>query len=272
MAAQAANAAANNKNQSLVPTGPRSKAPLKEPLKSVNPKTETCWFWATPNKDCRFTAEECRDLHAFLPVSPSDPTNLRMGKPTWGALADSLPPPTLTESVEYKPGRPSKTCWYWANDGKCEFTAETCKYLHAHCAAGVAPKPNTQSWRKIDWTRWRKGKGEGETENGDMNETNEEEEGNGWGNPTESSGVSGGWGEYTPGEEDSELVLQEVQNDSWGTASGNASAGWGNANANAWGESSGSVSGGGWGSSDDKYKPPHIKALEEKAQIATAGW
>jgi hypothetical protein len=25
----------------------------------VNPKTETCWFWATPNKDC-FTADECR--------------------------------------------------------------------------------------------------------------------------------------------------------------------------------------------------------------------
>jgi hypothetical protein len=119
LAAQQANAAAAD-SQSLVPMGPRSNGLLKEPLKPVNPKTNTFWFWATPNKDCRFTADECRDLHAHLPVSPSDSANLRMGKPTWGALADSLPP-TPTDTIEYKPGKASKTCWYWANDGKCEF-------------------------------------------------------------------------------------------------------------------------------------------------------
>jgi hypothetical protein len=53
--------------KSLVPTAPRYNGLLKEHLKPVNPKTNTCWFWATPNKDCRFTADECRDLHAHLP-------------------------------------------------------------------------------------------------------------------------------------------------------------------------------------------------------------
>jgi len=187
-----------------------------------------------------------------------------MGKPTWGALADSLPPPTPIETPEYKPGKASKTCFYWATERKCEFTAENCKYLHGPSPAGVAPNPNTpRSWKRIDWSRLRKrdGENETETENGTV------VEGNGWGNPVESSGVSGGWGEYTPGEEDGELVLEEVQSPGWGTSPGWSS---GNANANGWGESSGSAEG--WESSGDKYKPPHIKALEEKAQTQTAGW
>jgi hypothetical protein len=251
MAAQAATTAAVNNHKSPTPTGPRSKTPLKEPLKPVNPKTETCWSWATPNKDCRFTADECRDLHAFLPVSPSDPTNLRMGKPTWGALADSLPTPNHTE---FAPGRPSKTCFYWATKGKCEFSAETCKYLHAHCAAGVASEPGGGSWKRVDWSRLRN--------LADGNESGNVDDGNGWGNLAEVSDVNGGWGEYTPGDQNGELVLEEVQNESWGTASLSVSNGWGN--ANGWGESS--------GSSDGKYKPPHIKALEETAQISSGGW
>jgi hypothetical protein len=186
-----------------------------------------------------------------------------MGKPTWGALADSLPPPTPIEPTEYKPGRASKTCYYWANDGKCEFTAETCKYLHGPSPVGVAPKPSRDSWKRIDWSRLRKrdGQNETETENGTA------EENNGWGKPADSSDVNGGWGEYTPGEEDGDLVLEEVQSPGWV-----ASPGWssGNGKANGWGESSGSAEG--WGSSDDKYKPPHIKALEEKAQTQAAGW
>lgn len=160
----------------------------------------------------------------------------------------------------------SKTCWYWANDGKCEFTAETCKHLHGHSSAGVAPQPRAGSWKKVDWSRMRKRDGENEnkTENGN------EGDGTGWGNVGGSSGVSGGWGEWTPGEEDGELVLQEVPSDSWNAGNGTASAGWGNANGNGWDESP--AGGEGWGNSDDKYKPPHIKALEEKAQIQAAGW
>ena len=191
-----------------------------------------------------------------------------MGKPTWGALAGSLPP-TPTNTIEYKPGKASKTCWYWANDGKCEFSAEICKYLHGHSPAGGAPKPHTQGWKKsFDWSRLKKRDGENRNENG--TESGHGEKGNGWGNLAESTAVSGGWGEYTPSEEDGELVLEEVQNDSWGNGNGSASVGWGN--ANGWGESSGNASGEGWGSSDDKNKPPRIKALEEKAQIQAAGW
>jgi len=256
LAAQAATTAAN---ASAVPIGPRTKPPIKEPLKPVNPKTNTCWFWATPNKDCRFTADECRDLHAFLPSLPSDPTNLRMGKPTWGALADSLPTASSitsssTEIVEYKPGKASKTCWYWAQDGKCQNSADSCKYLHEHCAAGVAQRPNT--WKRINWSRWGNEKKDGE--NGDENET--EENGNG-------SGGSYSWGDETSFAEEGELVLEEVQgNDSWGTEGDSVSAGWGN----GWGNAEHS---GGWGeSSGEKYKPPHIKALEEKAQIEAIGW
>jgi hypothetical protein len=74
----------------------------------------------------------------------------------------------------------------------------------------------------------RKRDGENGNENG--TESGHGEERNGWGNLAESTAVSGGWGEYTPGEEDGELVLEELQNDSWG-------------NANGWGESSGSASG-----------------------------
>ena len=191
-----------------------------------------------------------------------------MGKPTWGALAGSLPP-TPTNTIEYKPGKASKTCWYWANDGKCEFSAEICKYLHGHSPAGGAPKPHTQGWKKsFDWSRLKKRDGENRNENG--TESGHGEKGNGWGNLAESTAVSGGWGEYTPSEEDGELVLEEVQNDSWGNGNGSASVGWGN--ANGWGESSGNASGEGWGSSDDKYKTPRIKAHEEKAQIQAAGW
>jgi hypothetical protein len=173
MAAQAATSAALNNHKPR----PRSKTPLKEPLKPVNPKTETCWFWATPNKECRFTADECRDLHAFLPVSLSDPTNLRMGKPTWGALADSLPTPS---HIEYAPGKASKTCFYWATEGKCEFTAWTCECLHAHLVAGVASDPRDRVEKACGWeckceSNW--------------------DDGNGWGNRVEVP----------------EFVLEEVQ-------------------------------------------------------------
>jgi hypothetical protein len=268
LAAQQATANANANSQITAPTGPRAKAPLKDPLTPVTPKTATCWFvnpspilattnnprwWATPNKECRFTADECRDLHAFLPVPPSDPANLRMGKPTWGALADSLPtPPTpaSADMVEYKFTKAAKTCWYWANDGKCQNTADSCKYLHEHCAAGVAPKPN--SYKRINWSRWapreKSGENSGDGENGNGSE--------GTGN---ENWDSNGWGEET-GAEEGELVLEEVQgSDSWGVG---GSAGWGNASSTV-----------GWGeSSEDKYKPPHIKALEQKAQIEAIGW
>jgi hypothetical protein len=58
---------------------------------------------------------------------------------------------------------------------------------------------------------------------------------------------------------DGDLVLEEVEQDEMG--------GWGQtANSSSASVSSGNV----WG--DDKYKPPHIKALEEKVAQEAAGW
>lgn len=53
-----------------------------------------------------------------------------------------------------------------------------------------------------------------------------------------------GWGETeTEAGDEEELVLEEVK---------------------GWGE------GGSWG--EDKYKPPHIKALQEQAKTEVCGW
>ncbi|KAG4441498.1 hypothetical protein IFR05_003025 [Cadophora sp. M221] len=243
------------------PTGPRKKPSMNEPLQPVIPKSVTCWFWATPNKSCRFTADECRDIHAFLPPSASSPANLRMGKPSWGALADSIPPPTTAQiQAQIAPSPPLalgqgdgesmkdtvktfKTCWYWANEN-CQNTAQTCRYLHEKCAAGVAPKPNT--W-KYNWSRW--GKSE----------------------PTDEFGKS--WrGEKTDEEEDGELVLETVDD----------VTDWKEDDEVGWGESAqpqGSSTtwdqdhlNNGWGDPADRYKPPHVKALEEKSLKEQVGW
>lgn len=67
-----------------------------------------------------------------------------------------------------------------------------------------------------------------------------------WRNGTENENESvSGWGEAEggDGDENGELVLEEVK-------------GWGEGN--------------GWG--EDKYKPPHIKALEEQAQTEVMEW
>jgi hypothetical protein len=179
--------------------------------------------------DCRFTAEECRDLHAHV---PGEPTNLRGGKPTWGALADHISPsfPALTvlpgtNSLDKSTG---KTCFYWASMGGCNYSAENCKYLHEDSPNGVAPPPKGWSSPWIKEKAWRPSGKENEHENGSQ----QGEEGQG------------------------ELVLEEV------TESG----------VNAWGEPSGEAT---WGEStwgEDKYKPPHIKALEEKASAQAVGW
>lgn len=199
----------------------------------MQPKTATCWWWATPGKDCRFTAEECRDLHGYLPGTDAH-ANLRMGRPTWGAAADYVAPASVSvegvEGVEdlgpantgvYK----SKTCWYWANDAKgCANSATDCKYLHEKCSGGVANKPN--SWKRNDWSRW--------TEN-----ENDKENGEG----------SGGWGdEAVDGAE------EEANNIAWETETENGAmeySGWGN---------------------ESELRPAHILALEQKALAETVGW
>jgi hypothetical protein len=226
-------------------------------LKPIPPKQNTCWFWAT-GKGCRFTAEECRDLHGHLPTATGEPTNLHLGKPTWGALADSSQtlghanPDSFTEPEVAADSSDSRaramTCWYWARDGKCNYTAETCKYLHAHTTKGVAPRPwqKFPSWGTHTWKR---------KEDGD--ET------------VDGEGTVGGWGEGEV-ENGDELVLEEVNGDDsvsiagWGVIGDGGAGGWGRDTPVPDGTS-------GWGG-DDKYKPPHIKALEEKAKVEAVGW
>lgn len=157
-----------------------------------------------------------------------------MGRPTWGSLADSLPPAAPFAEAnenEFKYSSKSKTCWYWANDGKCNNTADTCKYLHEHTPNGVAAKPGQWRKREFNWSRGRDSQFVGGGEDG---EEEEEEEGE----------------DMTPGWE----LTDE------------------NANTEDWGHNPHVVETPGWESPSEKYKPPHLKALEEQASIDALPW
>jgi hypothetical protein len=197
-----------------------------------------------------------------LPIFPSTSTA------TFNPAAAPFQPPTTVET-EYAPGKPSKTCWYWANNGNCVNSAEKCKYLHGHSAAGIAPKPKSAGWKAIDWARW-PGKEDGEPNRNP--------------NPDLESEDSGG-----KGEGEGEFILEEVKEKEDFNTGETAVTGWtaggsnwvesaqqwgsgvvdmeGNSHSpneealNAWGERSG-----------EKDKPPHVKALEEKAQMQAVGW
>jgi len=85
--------------------------------------------------------------------------------------------------------------------------------------------------------------------------------------------------------EEGELVLEEVKEDfSTGERAPAAVTGWAAGGSN-WAESArqwgnGVIEGNSpneealsaWGESGEKYKPPHVKALEEKAQMQAIGW
>ena len=184
-----------------------------------------------------------------------------MGRPTWGALADASPSaghidpdsfavPQIETSSRLPPEhKKDMTCWYWAKDGHCDYTEETCKYLHEHTARGVAPAP----WKKpVRWGMhtWRRGNEE-ETVAGD------------------EMTIDGEGTEETGGEDSEELVLQEVHAEdsmnmaNWGVIGDGGVGGWGRDTP-----VQDAVSG--WGQ-DDRYKPPHVKALEEKAMIEAVG-
>ena len=216
-------------------------------------------------KGCRFTDDECANLHSKTGLPPI----LKDGKPTWGALADHSPAQNPFHShagaagagdSEYKPGRPQKTCWYWAHE-TCNNSAETCKYLHGYCAGGVAPKPSNNGWKK-NWSRW---------------------DASGRPNLDDGSSVAGGGDGYgsrwvtSELREEGGLVLQVVEEEVSG------SGGWGAAGEQPAACGPGGIMDGPWKLTEnaastwgeaavDKYKPPHIKALEEQAQMAAVGW
>lgn len=177
-----------------------------------------------------------------------------MGKPTWGAIADSAPtvghanpdsftvPEASLDSSKIA-FQKTLTCWYWANNDKCNFSAEDCKYLHEQSAKGIAPRPwqKFPSWGSHTWKR---------KEDGD-----------------ETEGTVAGWGEE--GEDRGEMVLEEVTGDDnisiagWGVIGDGGAGGWGRDTP---------VQETVWGGADDRYKPPHVKILEEKARVEAVGW
>ncbi|CAG8974772.1 hypothetical protein HYALB_00000384 [Hymenoscyphus albidus] len=138
------------------------KTSWKEPLKPVLPRRETC-------------------SHAYVALPPGrEPRNIRDGKPTWGAIADYLPPssavtspfmtggtsvtehssqasvyedswvqspaprppsiPTSPRPIRSGVSKAPTTCPYWA-DGGCYKSDEECRYQHTFTEVGVAEKP-----------------------------------------------------------------------------------------------------------------------------------
>ena len=114
----------------------------------------------------------------------------------------------------------------------------------------------------MNWSRW-PGKEDGAPDPNPDSHSAQDQEGN-----------ENGW-EEEEGEQEGELVLEEVTGEGW-NAGGSSWA----ETAHLWGN--GVVDGGrnpanedalsAWGDSSEKYKPPHIKALEEKAQMQAIGW
>lgn len=182
-------------------------------------KTEVCWFWKT-GKGCRFTADECMNLHEDRPLN----FPLRNGKPTWGSKADlalSTTSPSLSGKTADSKGR-VLTCYFWKHE-KCTYSPEECKYLHAESRAGTAKRPTThyqpKKWATESW-------------------------------------VKGGDKDGSSDSKSEKLILEEVKGE--GSTWGDASA-WGDVDVGStWGE--------------DKYKPPHVLALENKLMQQKHGW
>ena len=251
--------------------------------------TFECRFWKNKN-DCRFTAEECRDLHADVPPVHGEATNLRHGRPTWGSLADALPPPpapvpnVATPNIDFKIFSRSKTCYYWATDGKCANSAEDCRYLHEYTSAGVAPKPNGYNQHKKDFN-WTKRKETPRTEqdwklnsNSRLHSTmptSSLAQGQSWASVAtpestpQTNEVSNDTGGYTTEEgwsipKDQEALIATT----WGMEAINEDT-LNNPNAAIWGAVEGSSA---WDTHGDVNETPQQKAMREKQRIEAVGW
>lgn len=149
-------------------------------------------------------------MHAYLPNKTGESTNLRQGKPTWGALADSLPPlspntqPSNLGVIGDGLKVNSKTCYYWAVTKNCTNTAEGCKYLHEYSPYGVAEKPGytkpSAMWKR-EWRSQRdQEEAEAERRQNDnelvLEEVQQEVEVDGWGQPIQQSSENA-WGDDT---------------------------------------------------------------------------
>lgn len=129
-------------------------AKWEPPQEPIAPKTWVCRFWyqgtVGGGDGCRFTDEECRDIHARV-NDKGEPIILHPGKPTWAAVADYIPPlahptpiigvdgevvgvePVMEEGMETK----SWTCYFWAGKG-CTKSESVCKFAHKPTVNGIA--------------------------------------------------------------------------------------------------------------------------------------
>ncbi|TGO52080.1 hypothetical protein BCON_0148g00250 [Botryotinia convoluta] len=113
-----------------------------EPHEIVVPKTEVCYYWDSP-KGCRFTEEQCRDLHEHREYTLQ--TNIRNGKINPGVLFDvvyAIPAPE--PGKQHQPADPSTTvgkrftCFFWhsytssESSRKCLNSAAACQFLHTY--------------------------------------------------------------------------------------------------------------------------------------------
>ncbi|KAM3151987.1 hypothetical protein ABEW05_007658 [Botrytis cinerea] len=113
-----------------------------EPHEIIVPKTEVCYYWDSP-RGCRFTEEQCRDLHEHREYTLQ--TNIRNGKINPGLLFDvvyAVPPPE--PGMQHQPADPSTTvgkrftCFFWhsftssESSKKCLNTAAACQFLHTY--------------------------------------------------------------------------------------------------------------------------------------------
>lgn len=174
------------------------------------------------------------NLHEDLPTGPSYP--LRNGKPTWGSKADlalSPPSPSVSGSVALDPRHKTLTCHFWKT-GKCTKSAEKCNYLHADSPAGVAKRPGSYIGPHAQ----------------PKVRTMES-----WVRAVGKEGSNEG--ESGSKENGEELILKEIKDEQ----------------GSVWGESS-PCADGDTGSTwaDNKYKPPHVVALENKVMQQTHGW
>lgn len=68
--------------------------------------------------------------------------------------------------MDNNPKWKTSTCRYWANNGKCRYSAENCKFLHSHVPAGITPRPLDKSRLPLGSWRREEGKENEERESG----------------------------------------------------------------------------------------------------------
>jgi hypothetical protein len=165
------------------------------------------------------------------------------GRPTWGAAADAVDA-SPDEYAEDPKGR-KYTCWYWANDRKCNFPADECRYLHRYSIAGIASKPNgynkwASKWQMQTWRPESRGdwKAESVADSGvgdatsvaDWDASPKEDQRPGWEIDAQRVDPRPAWEIEQSEQGGGDLVLEEVGEEAtrnWGVIGDGGVGGWG---------------------------------------------